>query len=88
MGIEPDFELLIDVMRRTFGQSDLEVDRETTSEEVPGWDSLSHLIFMLEIDKAFGVMLQPDRTADLRNVGELFDMLSEKLSREVRDPSE
>ena len=77
----PSFDRLVEVMRCTFGQPGLTVTRETTSEQVPGWDSINHSILMMEIDSAFGVMLEPDVTAKLANVGELYDMLLAETAR-------
>jgi acyl carrier protein len=76
-----DFNTLVNVMRRTFGRPNLVVTRETTSDEVPGWDSINHTLLMIEIDEAFGVMLRSDLTAKLANVGELYDLLQAEVGK-------
>jgi acyl carrier protein len=62
-------EVLVD----TFLDDTLEVDRATTALDVPGWDSLSHTIVMLALEKHFGVAI-PAGT-EFADVGELVDTI-------------
>jgi len=80
MAAPPSFSDLIKVMQATFNQQHLVITRETTSSDVPGWDSLAHVTLMLEIESAFGVTLSPFETAELPDVGALFDLLVERSS--------
>jgi acyl carrier protein len=61
-------------------QPDSEIDRETTSADVNGWDSLSHAMLIMQVEQDFGVELPFDRVYDLANVGELADLVKEALS--------
>jgi acyl carrier protein len=66
-----------DIIRATFRQPDVEIDRDTVALDVDGWDSLSHTMLILEIEKQFGIRLPPDRVFDLEDVGELVDLIVE-----------
>jgi acyl carrier protein len=66
-----------DIIRRTFRQPDAEVDRQTTALDIDGWDSLSHTMLILDVEKHFGVRLPADRIHELDDVGELADLIAE-----------
>lgn len=53
------------------------ITRETTALDIDGWDSVSHVYIMLEIESRFGVTIRDDRVFDLANVGDLVDLLVE-----------
>ncbi len=63
------------IIRRTFRQPGLEIARETTAMDVDGWDSLSHTMLILQVEKSFGVRLPADRVHELEDVGELADLI-------------
>jgi acyl carrier protein len=64
------------VMRGVFalapGQA---VTRATNSSDVDGWDSLSHSLLILGVEDEFGVDLPLDKTFELKDVGELVDLI-------------
>ena len=66
-----------DIIRATFRQPDAQIDRDTVALDVDGWDSLSHTMLILEVEKTFGVRLPPDRVYELEDVGELVDVIAE-----------
>lgn len=66
------------VLVDTFLDEDLEVDRETTALDVPGWDSLSHTIVLLALEQRMNVRIPAG--ADFADVGELVDHVMAQLS--------
>ena len=78
MGDDAGFEKLCALMRRTFNQPSLVITRDTTADNVSGWDSLNHTILVLEIENAFGVVIAADETAKLPNVGALWKHIEER----------
>ncbi len=70
-------EKVADIIRSTFRQPDAEITRDTVALDVDGWDSLSHTMLILEVEKQFGVRLPPERVYDLDDVGELVDLVAE-----------
>lgn len=77
---QPTFEQLVATIRHVFEQPDLPIDAGTRSVDVPGWDSLSHVILILELQTTFGADIQPDETLELKDVGALYDLLLTKIS--------
>jgi len=49
-----------------------------TAAEVPEWDSLSHIRLVLAVQKAFQVKFSAAQTAELKNVGELAELIRSK----------
>jgi acyl carrier protein len=65
------------IIRETFRQPDAEITRDTVALDVDGWDSLSHTMLILGVEKRFGVRLPPERVFDLEDVGELVDLVAQ-----------
>jgi acyl carrier protein len=68
--LEPIFRGVID--------PDLVLKEELDASQVPLWDSLNHIILMVEIEMKLGVALTTDELAGLRNVSELVTLLQQK----------
>jgi acyl carrier protein len=60
-------------------QPDLQLDRGTTAEDVDGWDSFSHINIVVAIEAHFGIKIHTAEIEELRNVGELVDVVEKKL---------
>lgn len=70
------FERVRSIMLETFPQSiDVPISRETTSSDVEGWDSLTHSMLIMNVEEAFGLDLPLDRTYELKDLGELADLV-------------
>lgn len=70
------------VIRTTFKQPAVAVDRETTADMMPGWDSLSHAILLMKMEEAFGIRFVPMEVVELENVGDLADVIARKLNEQ------
>lgn len=70
--VEPE---LVAVFRKVFGDDTLELSRETTARDVRGWDSLRHLRLILAVEQTFKVRLPSTKVSNLKNVGDLADLL-------------
>jgi acyl carrier protein len=68
-------EIIADVL----GQPDLKINPETTAEDVDGWDSFSHINIVVAIEAHFGIKIHTGEIEELRNVGELVDIVEKKL---------
>jgi acyl carrier protein len=56
-------------------------DDDTTADQVPGWDSLSHLNVILAVEKEFNIRFKPYELLKLKNIGELQRLIDQKLSK-------
>jgi acyl carrier protein len=51
------------------------ISRSTTAEDINGWDSVTHSMLILEIERELNIQLPVDRVFDVANVGELVDLI-------------
>lgn len=70
-----------EVFQEVFGDDELKVDRTTTAADVEGWDSLMHVTLMVNVEKAFGVKFTTSEVGELKDVGELADLVDQRLSK-------
>lgn len=54
---------------------------ETTAADVEGWDSVSNMIIISEVEKHFGVKLKLREIIRMKNVGALCDLIVEKTNK-------
>jgi len=86
MAVMTDDEVLLrilDVMRDTLkgGKQIVSISRDSTANTVPGWDSLSHAVLILNIESEFDVELPIEETLELNNVGDLADLIKNSLQK-------
>jgi acyl carrier protein len=80
MNQEEIFEKVNDVFKKVFKNDGIQVNRETTAKDIAGWDSITHLDIITGMEEAFEVEITGFEVMNLNNVGDLLDLLSEKLS--------
>ncbi len=69
-----------EIIRRTFNRPHLAVTTATTADDVDGWDSLSHSVLLMNIERAFVIRFVPTDVLDLENVGALVDAIEARLA--------
>ncbi len=75
------WDTLVRVMRETFDDEALQVNRETSAAHVSEWDSLTNIELLVNIQTTFGVKFNTGEIASLKNVGELVDVLIARLRK-------
>jgi len=67
-------EILVGVLKH----ENFEMTDEVTASEIKGWDSLSHMIIITEIEKAFGIRFRLKELNKLNNMGALINLIETK----------
>ena len=75
---ETTLSKLQSIFREVLDDDQLSLAAETTAEEVPAWDSLSHLTLVAEIEKEFGIKFALGELQTLKNVGDMVDLVNAK----------
>jgi acyl carrier protein len=70
--IEP---IVIATIAETFSVDSTTICRSTIASDIDGWDSLSHTILLMRIEKALQVRIDETLASTAENVGELIDGL-------------
>jgi acyl carrier protein len=72
-----------EIMREVFDDDELAISRETTANDVDGWDSLMHINLIIAVEKRFGVRFATAEISGLKgegqNVGTFLDLVQDKL---------
>lgn len=66
---------LTEVFREVFDDPALTINREMTAADVKEWDSFNHVRLIVSVEEKFDISLPTSEVADLRNVGELIDLI-------------
>jgi acyl carrier protein len=69
-----------DIARSVFEDPQLELTPETTSDDVPAWDSMNHITLVVEIETRFDIQFAMAEIEELKSVGELVQAIETKLS--------
>lgn len=68
------------IFHDVFEDDSITVTPDLTAPDVPGWDSLSHIRLILEVQRAFDIKFAAAQTANLKNVGELAELIHAKTA--------
>lgn len=52
------------------------ITEATTADDVDGWDSLSHALFLMGVERAFAIRFAPADVIDLENIGDLVRLVA------------
>jgi acyl carrier protein len=78
--MDPLLEELQVIFRDIFDQPNLVITRESNASTVDDWDSLTHVNLVTAIEKRYKVKFALGELQDLKDVGDLIDLLTKKLA--------
>ncbi|MFZ1519524.1 MAG: acyl carrier protein [Ignavibacteriaceae bacterium] len=73
-------EKLKNTILRELKLDDFLFTEETTADQVPGWDSLSHINVVVAIEAEFNIRFKGYEVLKCKNVGDLQALVNTKLS--------
>lgn len=65
------------IIAREFGVPPDSIARETTADDVDGWDSIAHAGLIMNIEAAFSIRFDNDEIYAFPDVGAMFDRIVE-----------
>ena len=68
------------VFREVFADDGLNLRDEMTSQDIVGWDSVTHINLMFGLEQAFGIRFRGNELAELRNIGEVKRVITARIS--------
>lgn len=68
----PELTELADIIRSLVRDPNLELSEASTPDDVPGWDSMTHIALIVEAECRFGVRFHTAEIEELRSIGELI----------------
>jgi len=74
---------LSEVFRQVFDDNTIQLTAETTSNDIEGWDSLSHVNLMIAVELKFEIEFSQREVANFANVGELVECIEKHLAEKA-----
>lgn len=68
------------VLREVFDVDPAVIARATQLEDIPDWDSVSHVQLMLSVESTFGVTFTPQEIASVRTIADLVNLVDQRLA--------
>lgn len=72
-------EALNGIFRQVLKNESLNLTETTTAHDVDGWDSLTNMLLISEVEKAFGVRFNFREIVKMKNVGDLCAAIANKM---------
>ena len=69
-----------DVFQDIFDDDFLKITSETCSDDIDDWDSLNHINLVCAIEKEFNIRFTLAELSELKDVGEMIDLIFAKIS--------
>ena len=68
-----------EIAKEVFEDDELVLTEESVADEVDGWDSLTHLVFIAEIEKKYKIKFLMGEIQGFANVGELVSTIEKHI---------
>ena len=68
------------IMQEVLDDPNLSLTPATTADDVEGWDSMSNITFVVEVERRFGIKFNTAEIEEMRNVGDMLDIIAAKRS--------
>ncbi len=77
-------EIIIDKLRTIFinvlEHEDFEINDELSAGDVSGWDSLSHMLIIGEVEEMFSIKFKFKELNKMKNLGDMITLIGNKLN--------
>ena len=83
MAKEEIYSNLTEIFSTLLQMSDLSLSAEMTANDISGWDSLTHVRLILEVEKHFGIKFAVAELTRFENVGELVELIERKCDEKA-----
>ncbi len=70
---------LTEVFRTTFSDESIELRPEMTADDIPAWDSVTHIQLIFAVEEEFGITLSMKDLEGLDDVGALRAAIARRL---------
>lgn len=73
------FEKLTEIFVDIIDDGDIELNDNTTADDIDGWDSLTQIQLVVQIEKTFNIKFTSIEIRTFANVGEMVDSIMSKI---------
>ena len=68
-------EVLNIIFKEKLLDESVEINLETTADDILEWNSLNHLAIILAIENHFQIKFNPMQLSNMQNIGEMIDII-------------
>lgn len=80
MDKEQIMQIVSSAIEETFMTNSNEISEDTVAIDIPGWDSLSHIILLSNIEDSLNTELDLE-DVNFNNVGDLVDFITQQVNK-------
>jgi len=66
------------LLAQIFRVSTDSISNNTTMDDIPGWDSLTHMDLIVALEQQYNFVLDGDEIADLKSIQAIDDIINKK----------
>ena len=74
-------EKIADIIRDVTQNTDAKITESSAAADIDGWDSLSHIYIIAEIEDAFGIRMTAQEGGSLKKVGDIVQLIESKQAQ-------
>jgi acyl carrier protein len=67
------------VLKKVFHSNEISITESTTAYNIPGWDSLTHMTVISELEDHFNVQFTFDEVSDFNCIGDIIKIINLKI---------
>ena len=71
---------LVSIIKKAFSRDDLEISRQTSARDVPGWDSFKMVEIVLSAEERFSIEFSAQDVDRFRCVGDMVEAIADKVT--------
>ena len=71
---------LNEIFRDLFDLPDLELAYSMSAEDIDEWDSVNHVMLVVQIEREFNIKFHTAEVEEMKNVGDLVELVLGKLN--------
>lgn len=79
MSREEVYVRLNEVFRNMFDDDSIELNDNTTSDDIEDWDSLEHINLLVSVEQEFNMKFNMNEVTNMKNVGEMVDIIISRV---------
>ncbi len=73
------YERLNVVFQDVFDDDTIEVDEDTTADDIDDWDSMEHINLIAAVETEFGIKFKMGEVSTMKDVGEMVDIIKSRV---------
>jgi len=84
--MQSSVEKLESIFQKVFKKTEMKITHTMLAGDIVGWDSLTNIVLILEIQKAFQIKFTANEVIHIKNVGDLIHLIEQKLLKAPTQP--